>query len=147
MRFWQSPNAPSPQTYQFGLCEGLLSSPSIIVFGNLLRVLACERFNYVAFHQLQGFSLINVSDAEGADSGNGHGYFRSSPWASSDVLMTLYYGLLPGERGLVKDPDLPVFSFPPDYLERTWAAIEARSPEFAAKYEAYKKAQAGISAQ
>lgn len=93
------------------------------------------------------FSLINVSDAEGADSGNGHGYFRSSPWASSDVLMTLYYGLLPGERGLVKDPDLPVFTFPPDYLERTWAAIEARSPEFAAKYEAYKKAKADTLTQ
>ncbi len=38
-------------------------------------------------------SYINVSPAEGASTGNGHGYFRSSPWASSDVLMTLYYGL------------------------------------------------------
>lgn len=40
-------------------------------------------------------SIINVSDAEGSDTGNGHGYFRSSPWASSDVLMTMYYGLTP----------------------------------------------------
>ena len=92
------------------------------------------------------FSLVNVSDAEGADSGNGHGYFRSSPWASSDVLMTLYWGLLPNERGLVKEPDIPVFSFPPDYVQRMWAEIEKRNPEFAAKYAEFKQAQAEAKA-
>jgi len=59
-------------------------------------------------------SFINVSSAEGADTGTGHGYFRSSPWASSDILMTIYYGLTPKERGLIIQKDFPVFTFPTD---------------------------------
>ena len=39
--------------------------------------------------------MIDVSDAEGSDSDDGHGYFRSSPWASSDILMMLMYDLTP----------------------------------------------------
>ena len=87
-------------------------------------------------------SFINVSEAEGASSGNGHGYFRASPWASSDVLMTLYYGLTPEQRGLVEQEDLPVFTFPPDYISRLWGAIEAVDPEFAEDLRALKAAQA-----
>ena len=83
-------------------------------------------------------SFINVSDAEGAGTGNGHGYFRSSPWASSDVLMTLYYGLTPEQRGLVEQDDMPVYSFPPDYITRLWSAIEKVDPEFAAAYQHIK---------
>ncbi len=86
-------------------------------------------------------SFINVSDAEGASTGNGHGYFRASPWASSDVLMSLYYGLTPEERGLVEQEDLPVFTFPPDYISRLWSAIETVDPEFAEDYRAFKAAQ------
>jgi hypothetical protein len=86
-------------------------------------------------------SFINVSEAEGASSGNGHGYFRASPWASSDVLMTLYYGLTPEQRGLVEQDDLPVFTFPPDYISRLWGAIETVDPEFAEDYRAFKAAQ------
>ena len=33
-------------------------------------------------------SFINVSDAEEANTGNGHDYYQNSPWASSDVLIT-----------------------------------------------------------
>ena len=79
-------------------------------------------------------SFIDVSDAEGAESGNGHGYFRSSPWASSDVLMTLYFDLEPTQRGLVDDADMPVYDFPPDYIKRLWTAIGEVSPEFAERY-------------
>lgn len=86
-------------------------------------------------------SFINVSDAEGSDTGNGHGYFRSSPWASSDVLMTMYYGLSPEQRGLVKQDDLPVFTFPADYIPRLWRAIEAVDPEFAENLRAFKARQ------
>jgi len=86
-------------------------------------------------------SFINVSDAEGSDTGNGHGYFRSSPWASSDVLMTMYYGLTPEQRGLVEQQDLPIFTFPPDYISRLWDAIETVDPEFAENYRAFKSAQ------
>jgi hypothetical protein len=87
-------------------------------------------------------SFINVSDAEGSDTGNGHGYFRSSPWASSDVLMTMYYGLTPEQRGLVEQEDLPIFTFPPDYISRLWSAIESVDPEFAENFRRLKASQA-----
>ena len=87
-------------------------------------------------------SYINVSSAEGASTGNGHGYFRSSPWASSDVLMTLYYGLDPQQRGLVEQEDLPVYTFPFDYISRLWSAIEKVDPAFGAAYRQLKASQA-----
>ncbi|QSP94930.1 alpha/beta hydrolase [Marinobacter salinisoli] len=78
-----------------------------------------------ALEKLRGqMSFINVTEAEGATSGNGHHYFRQSPWASSDILMTLYYGLTPEERGLVRQTDLPVYTFPPDYISRLWGNIQ-----------------------
>ena len=40
------------------------------------------------------------TDTPGADSGNGHAYFRKSPWTSSDILATLTFDLKPEERGL-----------------------------------------------
>ncbi|MGI9309622.1 MAG: alpha/beta hydrolase, partial [Gammaproteobacteria bacterium] len=86
-------------------------------------------------HQI---SFIDVTDAEGAETGNGHGYFRNSPWASSDILMTLYFDLDPVARGLIDDPDLPVYDFPPDYVQRLWSSIEKISPEFAAEYAKVK---------
>jgi len=89
-------------------------------------------------------SFINVSDAEGSDTGNGHGYFLSSPWASSDILMTMYYGLTPEQRGLVEQEDLPVFTFPPDYISRLWNAIETVDPKFSEDLRALKEAQAVI---
>ena len=87
-------------------------------------------------------SFINVIDAEGSDTGNGHGYFLSSPWASSDILMTMYYGLTPEQRGLVEQEDLPVFTFPPDYISRLWNAIETVDPEFSEDLRALKEARA-----
>ncbi len=87
-------------------------------------------------------SFINVSDAEGSDTGNGHGYFRSSPWASSDVLMTMYYGLTPEQRGLVEQQDLPIFTFPRDYISRLWSAIETVDPVFATAYRELKASEA-----
>ncbi len=87
-------------------------------------------------------SFINVSDAEGSDTGNGHGYFRSSPWASSDVLMTMYYGLTPDQRGLVEQQDLPIFTFPRDYISRLWSAIETVDPVFATAYRELKASEA-----
>ena len=68
-------------------------------------------------------SVIDVSDAEGASTGNGHGYFRNSPWASSDILMMLMYGLKPEQRGLQLKAHMPVYEFPPDYIERLRSAI------------------------
>ncbi len=91
-------------------------------------------------------SFINVSGAEGANSGNGHGYFRSSPWTSSDILMTMYYGLQPEQRGLVEQDGLPIFTFPPDYISRLWNTIETVDPEFAEELKKFRASQATSSA-
>ena len=70
-----------------------------------------------------GLALIDVADADHFDDGNGHGYFRKSPWVSSDILMTLRYGLAPAERGLEQRGDSPVWRFPDDYLSRFETAL------------------------
>jgi esterase/lipase superfamily enzyme len=83
-------------------------------------------------------SLINVTNAEGAGSDSGHGYFRASPWVSSDILMTLRYGLKPKQRGLVDEEGLPMYTFPPNFIYRLWDAIEKVDPEFATAYQQIK---------
>lgn len=74
--------------------------------------------------------FINVTAAQGSGTGNGHGYFRSSPWVSSDVLMTLMYDLAPAQRGLVKDSDGVRWRFPDDYIARLRAALGKANPAF-----------------
>jgi esterase/lipase superfamily enzyme len=71
-------------------------------------------------------SVVNVTEASNADNGNGHAYFRSSPWVSSDILMTLAYRLKPEDRGLVRDPETSTLTFPPDYVARMNRALTAR---------------------
>jgi esterase/lipase superfamily enzyme len=73
--------------------------------------------------QRQELILIDVTDAEAATAGNGHAYFRKSPWTSSDILMTLMHDLRPDERGLVRSEDIPIWTFPPDYIQRLRAAL------------------------
>ncbi|WP_299350460.1 alpha/beta hydrolase [uncultured Shimia sp.] len=63
-------------------------------------------------------ALIDVTDAEGAALGNGHWYFRSSPWASSDIFLTLLNGQKPQDRGLVRLEGDATWHFPEDYPER-----------------------------
>lgn len=72
-------------------------------------------------------SVINVTGAESADTGNGHAYFRKSPWASSDVLMTLKHDLTPEQRGLIRAPDSSIWTFPPDYIDRLRAVVRNAS--------------------
>lgn len=74
-------------------------------------------------------SIINVTEAEAGTTGNGHGYFRQSPWASSDMLVTLMYDLAPGERGLVQNKETAIWTFPPDYIARLRAALSLVNPD------------------
>jgi len=74
--------------------------------------------------------LIDVTDAEAATAGNGHAYFRQSPWVSSDILTSLLYGLEPGKRGLVRLPGAPVWSFPVDYISRLQNLLKEMFPGF-----------------
>lgn len=81
-------------------------------------------------------SVIDVTDAEGADTGNGHEYFRKSPWVSSDILMMLMYGLTAEKRGLQLKTNMPVYEFPQDYINRLWAAVAKVDPDFRRAYMA-----------
>lgn len=73
-------------------------------------------------------AVISVAGARGFDTGNGHSYFRDSPWVSSDVLSTLLYDLTPAQRGLERAADSPVWHFREDYVERLHGAIFGKYP-------------------
>lgn len=76
--------------------------------------------------------IVDVTDAAGSTSGNGHAYFRDSPWVSSDMLTYLAYNVGPARRGLVKAvDDLPVWTFPPDYIERLRKVLVEMNPSLA----------------
>ncbi|WP_295884573.1 alpha/beta hydrolase [uncultured Thiohalocapsa sp.] len=75
--------------------------------------------------------IIDVTRAEGGTAGSGHGYFRESPWVSSDILTTLLYNLAPSERGLVLEPDSPIWTFPGDYIDRLRRALGKENPTLA----------------
>jgi len=75
--------------------------------------------------------IIDVSDAEAGTAGSGHGYFRESPWVSSDILMALLYDLAPSDRGLVRKPNSPIWTFPEDYVGRLRRALHQKNPALA----------------
>jgi esterase/lipase superfamily enzyme len=80
----------------------------------------------------EGLSIVDVSEAEESDTGNGHAYFRNSPWASSDILMTLSTDLGPAERGLERYESSPIWNFPPDYVARLRTALDTIMPGYLA---------------
>jgi esterase/lipase superfamily enzyme len=73
--------------------------------------------------------FIDVTRAAGSTAGNGHNYFSRSPWVSSDLLTLLAFDLDPAQRGLVKKAALPVWTFPPDYIERLQANLIELNPD------------------
>lgn len=81
------------------------------------------------FSNTSKFRIIDVTDAEGSSSGNGHAYFRASPWVSSDILMTLLYDLPPEDRGLEWSNQRPIWTFPDDYVQRLRDALKTADPE------------------
>jgi esterase/lipase superfamily enzyme len=87
-------------------------------------------------------AIIDVSKAEESDTGNGHHYFRQSPWVSSDVLTTLSYGLDPAQRGLIRDDEAAIWHFPADYIERLRAAVVRANPALA-KPKRHRPAEGG----
>ena len=81
--------------------------------------------------QTDDLALIDVSDVDQAGTGNGHAYFRKSPWVSSDVLSTLMYDLSPEERGLTHSKEWPIWQFPPDYITKLTDSLIERNPALA----------------
>ncbi len=80
-------------------------------------------------HAHPSLEVIDVTRAAGSTTGNGHGYFSQSPWVSSDLLTLLAFDLDPEQRGLVKKTALPVWTFPPDYIERLQATLIKSNPD------------------
>ena len=74
--------------------------------------------------------FIDVTDAAGSTTGNGHSYFRNSPWVSSDILALLISDLGAAERGLETDGDSFVYQFPPDYIQRLQEVLINRNPDW-----------------
>ena len=79
--------------------------------------------------------MIDVTDAEDAARGNGHAYFRHSPWVSSDILTTLLYDLEPAKRGLQFDEEWPIWTFPDDYITNLAKTLIKRNPGLERKNE------------
>ncbi len=76
--------------------------------------------------------IVDFTDAAGSTSGDGHSYFRDSPYVSSDMLTYLAYNIDPARRGLVKAADdVPVWTFPPDYIERLRKVLLEINPSLA----------------
>jgi len=81
------------------------------------------------FENTPALRIIDVTAAAGSQTGNGHAYFRSSPWVSSDILMTLLYDLPPEKRGLLRAAELPIWMFPDDYPARLLNALQESRPD------------------
>jgi hypothetical protein len=75
--------------------------------------------------------FIDVTEAADSTTGNGHAYLRKSPWVSSDLLTLLAYDMGAAERGLEKEANLLVWTFPPDFIERLRKALATTSPDWA----------------
>ncbi len=93
---------------------------SRLVFGrDRLGQVSDEAINGSLFQrrlsEMKTLHIIDVTEAEAADTGNGHWYFRSSPWASSDLFISLLTDRDPQARGLVRAPGEAVWSFPSNY--------------------------------
>jgi esterase/lipase superfamily enzyme len=76
-------------------------------------------------------TFINVTSAEKSTTGNGHAYFRQSPWVSSDILSTLMYDLTPEERTLTRTREWPMWKFPPDYIQTLAERLAKENPALA----------------
>jgi hypothetical protein len=79
--------------------------------------------NIAFLNEQEGVDIVDVFLAERMfGTWLGHSYFHDDPWVSTDVLLTLGHGLLPDERGLIRDPQASVFTFPADYPAKSAAA-------------------------
>ncbi len=83
--------------------------------------LSADAVNYL--RQNKNLVIVNATDTPGADMGNGHAYFRQSPWTSSDILATLAFNFKPAQRGLEQVGGNPIWTFSRDYIARLRDAV------------------------
>ena len=86
--------------------------------------------------------IIDVTEAAESTTGSGHAYFRKSPWVSSDLLTLLAYDIGAAERGLEKEANLLVWTFPPDYIGRLQKVLLEMHPHLAGAIEKGKDSPA-----
>ena len=79
---------------------------------------------------IPSLQFVDVSEAAESTTGNGHAYFRKSPWVSSDLLALLAYDIGAAERGLEKKANLLVWTFPPDFIERLREVLKEMNPDW-----------------
>jgi len=89
--------------------------------------LSAEANNFL--RQNEHLVIVNATDSPGAGTGNGHAYFRQSPWTSSDILATLVFDLKPAQRGLQKIGSQHIWTFAEDYIDRLRAALQKVRPK------------------
>jgi len=110
-----------------GMSKLLLSRKRL---GQLEKDRNMKKHHAELLFNIEDLNFIDVSDAEGSMTGNGHAYFRKSPWASSDILVTLAFDLKPMERGLTRTKEKPIWVFPSDYNERLKSILADNNPVF-----------------
>jgi hypothetical protein len=57
--------------------------------------------------------------------------------------MMLMYDLTPEQRGLRLKTSMPVYDFPPDYINKLWTALAEVDPDFRRAYIARQTKQSG----
>jgi esterase/lipase superfamily enzyme len=92
--------------------------------GKAITKLSAE--DRAALKEATTFGFIDVTGAQNK-AGRGdvfaHSYWYDNPWVSSDVLMQLYFGVEPQDRGLVRPEGSGVWEFPDDYPQRVREAV------------------------
>ena len=83
--------------------------------------LSAEANNFLRHNE--NLVIVNATDSPGAGTGNGHAYFRQSPWTSSDILATLTFDLKPAQRGLQQTGGQHIWTFAEDYIDRLRTAV------------------------
>ena len=74
--------------------------------------------------------FIDVTEAADSTTGNGHAYLRKSPWVSSDLVALLSYDIGAAQRGLEKEPNLLVWTFPSDVIDRLRKVLVEMNPDW-----------------
>ena len=101
------------------------------------QMVSDEDWDPAVVHYLQEntkLTIIDVTGAESATTGNGHACFRGSPWVSSDILMSLRYDLRPAERGIIVNDKNSIWSFPDDYISRLRGGLNEHIPGSSNQY-------------
>ena len=85
----------SPDDEAIGFAELLFASPR-----GRVGTMVIDKLNEEEIGRMKAnASRVTVVNFHGKSTGYGHSYFRDNPAVSSDLVLTIRYGLKPGETG------------------------------------------------